>query len=61
MNSLEHIASEPMIHFNLACYQCQLGDLDGARQRLHRAIELCSDLRLLALEDEDLKPLWDSL
>lgn len=52
---------KPMIHFNLACYAAQLGHLDEARERLGRAFELDSNLRLLALEDPDLEPLWKSL
>lgn len=50
-----------MFHFNLACCDSQFGDLASAKASLGRAIELRGDFRLRALEDEDLKPLWDSL
>jgi len=49
------------IRYNLACYLCQLGDLESAKGYLKRAFEIDSSWRLQALEDEDLKPLWDSL
>jgi Flp pilus assembly protein TadD len=48
-----------MIAFNLACYAsvtCRMGD---AKERLRNAIELDKDVRKLALDDEDLRPLWD--
>lgn len=51
------------IPYNLACYECQLGDLDAARNWFHRALQLHdpTDLRERALEDPDLKPLWPEL
>lgn len=55
------LEDEPMFHFNLACYACLLGDLTRAKQRLSRAIELDKKLDVTALDDEDLKELWDSL
>jgi hypothetical protein len=45
----------------LACYECQLDDLETAKARLKQAFELEPGYRALALEDEDLRPLWDSL
>ncbi|MSU62056.1 MAG: tetratricopeptide repeat protein [Pedosphaera sp.] len=51
---------EPTIPYNLACYACQLGQLDGARAWLlgARAIGGKSEIKRMALKDEDLKPLW---
>lgn len=58
----EHaLTQDPFFHFNLACYDCQLGDLDGAKERLTRAIKLDRQYRQKALDDEDLEPLWASL
>lgn len=51
----------PIIRFNLACYAAQLGNLDEARYRLASAIALDSDIRLMALDDPDLEPLWADL
>ena len=48
-----------MIAFNLACYASVAGRMEEAKARLRHAIELDKEARKLALEDEDLKPLWD--
>jgi len=50
---------EAIIHFNLGCYACQLGELEEARRRVWRSIELRSELRELAHHDPDLQPLRD--
>ena len=50
-----------VIPFNLACYECQLGDLQLAREYLDAACKIDPAYRTLALEDEDLKPLWNEL
>jgi hypothetical protein len=47
--------------YNLACYECQLGNLAEAKTRLQRAFEAEPKYRLRSLEDEDLEPLWTSL
>ena len=33
--------------------------MEEAKERLRHAINLDKDIRKLALDDEDLKPLWD--
>ena len=48
-----------MIAFNLACYASVTGRMVEAKERLWHAIELDKDVRELALDDEDLRPLWD--
>lgn len=53
--------NEGVIPFNLACYYCQLGDLETAKDYLRRAFEIDSHWRLSALEDRDLEPLWSTL
>ena len=45
------------IHFNLACYAAQLGDLEEARRRLGLAIQLDQAFAALAKTDPDLTPL----
>jgi hypothetical protein len=51
-----------MIQYNLACYSAQLGQLDVAQEYLDKSYELgdAKQIKLMALEDEDLKPLWKS-
>lgn len=50
------------IPYNLACYCCQLGDLIGARDWLAQAFGIggAKEIKLQALEDPDLAPLWES-
>ena len=50
-----------VIPFNLACYECQLGELQLAHEYLQAAFELDPSFRDLALRDEDLEPLWGDL
>jgi tetratricopeptide (TPR) repeat protein len=52
---------EGIIKYNLACYSCQTGDIEAAKNYLKKAFEIDSSWRLNALNDEDLKPIWDSL
>ena len=52
---------EPAIPYNLACYHCQLGETETAKRYLKKAFEIDLNWRMAALEDEDLRPLWDSL
>ena len=51
---------DSMIQYNLACYCAQLGQLDAAQEYLDKSYELgdAQKIKLIALDDEDLKPLW---
>ena len=53
---------DSMIQYNLACYCAQLGQLDAAQGYLDKSYELgdAKQIKLMALDDEDLKPLWES-
>jgi Flp pilus assembly protein TadD len=59
----DRFPEEPTIAYNLSCYACQMGDLDRAREWLHRAGGAGGkgEIRLMALMDPDLKPLWDEI
>lgn len=61
LEAVERHPTEPMLHYNLACYECQLGDLEVAKARLAHAFKLQPQCRLMALDDEDLEPLWAAL
>ena len=50
-----------LVHYNLACYECQLGNLEMAKGHLKLAFKIKKGLRLEALDEPDLEPLWDSL
>ena len=53
----------PIIPYNLACYACQHGNLKEAKQWLGKAIDIAGkkDIRMMALDDPDLQPLWDKI
>lgn len=51
---------EAAIHFNLACYAAQAGNLTAAREHLIDAIRLHPDVPHMALKDPDLEPLWNA-
>jgi Flp pilus assembly protein TadD len=48
-----------VILVNLASYASATGRTEEAKARLRRAIDLDKDARRMALDVEDLKPLWD--
>lgn len=50
-----------VFYYNMACYDCLLGDTDGAKELLAQSFALDKGFRKLAKEDEDLKPLWPVL
>jgi len=52
--------TEWAVQYNLACYSAQLGQLDAAKEHLHKSYESgdAKQIKLMALDDEDLKPLW---
>ena len=52
---------EPLIPYNLACYLCQMGKPEIAKYVIRHAFDLDPKMRLRALDDEDVKPLWDSI
>jgi Flp pilus assembly protein TadD len=56
-------SKEPIIAYNLACYDCQLGDLNAARLWLEKACLLGNVLKIkhMARQDPDLEPLWSDL
>ncbi len=61
LDAVSRHPKEPIIHYNLGCYSCQLGDLESAKDHLKRAFALEPQCRAMALDDSDLRPLWDSL
>jgi len=54
---------EPIIPFNLACYACQMRQLDAARDWLQRAVAISGreKIKPMALKDSDLEPLWEEI
>lgn len=52
-----------VIPYNLACYQCQLGNKTEALQWLRRAVDMADvqTIREMALDDNDLSPLREEI
>lgn len=55
--------NEAVIAYNLACYACQMNQMETAKDWLQRAIKIGDKeaIRKMALADEDLKPLWTEI
>jgi tetratricopeptide (TPR) repeat protein len=48
-----------LIAYNLACYASAAGRLEEAKERLQHAFNLDKNLRAMAVEDPDFRPLWN--
>lgn len=58
----KHIGSScALIHYNLACYRCQLGDNAGAMERLTTACRMEPQWKAAALGDPDLATLKEDI
>lgn len=57
--AVERFPREATIPYNLACYACQLGNLDQAKSWLEKAVSIRgrATIKDLALKDDDLLPL----
>jgi tetratricopeptide (TPR) repeat protein len=61
--AVEKFPEEGLIPYNLACYACQMQRLEEAREWLRLALATSKKdrFRSMALEDEDLRPLWQEI
>ena len=61
--AFEKFPRKEIIAYNLACYACQMNELDAARLWLKRALAIGSKekIKRRALADEDLEPLWKEI
>ena len=61
--AFDKFPKEPTIPFNLACYACQLRQLEVARNWLKRAVAIGGEekIKRMALSDPDLEPLWGEI
>ena len=50
-----------VLHYNMACYECLLGDIPEARRRLAVACKMGKEWKTAALDDPDLKAIWDDV
>jgi tetratricopeptide (TPR) repeat protein len=60
---IDKFPTNATMRYNLACYECQLGNLPQARTWLEHAYRLGerSEMQAMALQDPDLKPLWGEI
>ena len=60
---VDRFPAEGTMHYNLACYECRLGNLDEARRWLKRAFASGDGpmLKANALADSDLEALWPEI
>jgi tetratricopeptide (TPR) repeat protein len=60
---VDKFPEESLMRYNLACYDCQLGNLKEARRWLEKAFDIgdSKQLKLMALDDPDLEPLWTEI
>ena len=61
LNAESKFPKEAAIKYNLACYFCQTGEIQNAKNYLKKAFEIDLNWRVAALEDADLKPIRDSI
>ena len=59
LDAPEWIRRTGILHYNLACYEAQLGDLSTARQCIKAAIEINASFKKNARTDPDLARLWN--
>lgn len=63
LRAVEKFPVSATMRYNLACYECQLGNLPQAKKWLDKAFRLGNrdQMKLAALDDPDLEPLWPEL
>lgn len=61
LNAPISIRETATFHYNLACYEAQLGNTTQAKRSLAVSFEKNKSFRQDALHDTDLEPLWASL
>ena len=53
----ETLQTDPIFHYNLACYECRLGQLESAKARLEKTFMIDKKFREFAKTDPDLAAL----
>lgn len=57
LNGPAALQNDPTFHYNMACYECILGDLEAARAHLNQSFSMDKKFRDFAKTDPDLAPL----
>jgi Flp pilus assembly protein TadD len=61
LQAIRRFPKVALVHYNLGCYEAQLGNLTTARELVKKAIKIDRSFRKTAIEDPDLEPLWQQL
>ena len=56
-----HGKTSAVLHYNLACYACLLGDREKAKRHLAKAFKMDAEFKESALEDPDLETMRDDI
>jgi hypothetical protein len=56
-----HGPTSGLLHYNLACYHCLLGELPAAKTQLAIGCRMDASWKKAALDDRDLAALWDQI
>jgi hypothetical protein len=59
LSAPEWIRRTGILHYNLACYEARLGDINTARRCIDAAIEINAAIKKNARVDPDLAALWN--
>jgi tetratricopeptide (TPR) repeat protein len=59
LDAVERHPKCPLLHYELACCECVLGEIEVAKSRLEHAVKLDPSLRLRALDEKDLEGIWN--
>lgn len=60
LDAVKKFPRDALTRFNLGCYACQMGEIKLAKEWVRQAIDFDPKFKLLALDDPDLEPLWET-
>jgi uncharacterized protein HemY len=58
IQALRNHPNDPTLHYAVGCYESLLHHFSKAKRHVARAIQLDWSLKLIALTDEELEPIW---
>jgi tetratricopeptide (TPR) repeat protein len=58
LGAVENHPNNALLHYQLACCECVLGEVEVAKTRLEHALKLDTSLRMRALAEKDLERIW---
>jgi hypothetical protein len=61
IDAVERHPENAQFHFQLACYECQLGAVEVAKAQLESAVKLNSFLKTQILDEKDLETIRSTL